>query len=431
MFKYVIIALFIGFADQSFASSVDLWDVYQQALKSDPTYAQDFANALVTMDNVAIEKAGLLPNISLTGSATETHAEQGNPINNGTNDEYSLALTQPIFNYGIWLTYQSSQLSAKSASATLAANLQDLMARTANAYIAEALSQKIAVLNQGYLESLQAEFKQTQLLYRAGLAKGADLSSAQASVANAQVEVISANANEVIAQSQLQAITGVPYNDIALLKTSPNQLKVTDNLQTFLNQAKLQNLNLLAARFAMLAAKSNIAVEHAGHYPQLDADLSYSGNQSNNNGLGNTNSNGGTAGLSLTLPIYQGGLVVAQTTQALHQYQSDLAQYVITYRQTIQQTQQGYTDLLSSLQKMYAGQIAVNANQENYKQMEISYQAGIRTMVDVLLAKQNLYQAKLSLLDAEYGVLTSYIELKQALGTLSVNDLLAINRLLG
>jgi len=52
---------------------------------------------------------------------------------------------------------------------------------------------------------------------------------------------------------------------------------------------------------------------------------------------------------------------------------------------------------------------------------------GTRTVVDVLDATRNLYNAKQQLSDSRYNYILSMLALKQAGGTLTEDDLLAIN----
>jgi outer membrane protein len=59
---------------------------------------------------------------------------------------------------------------------------------------------------------------------------------------------------------------------------------------------------------------------------------------------------------------------------------------------------------------------------------EAGFDVGTRTIVDVLNSNRNLFDARRNLADARYNFITSIINLKRAAGTLTEDDLRAINQ---
>ena len=59
---------------------------------------------------------------------------------------------------------------------------------------------------------------------------------------------------------------------------------------------------------------------------------------------------------------------------------------------------------------------------------QASYKAGTRTIVDVLLAQENLYDAKRNAAGDQYNYILDSLLLKQAAGTLKPDDLVQINQ---
>ena len=59
---------------------------------------------------------------------------------------------------------------------------------------------------------------------------------------------------------------------------------------------------------------------------------------------------------------------------------------------------------------------------------EAGFEVGTRTIVDVSISTQNLYNAKRNLADVRYRYVVSTLALKQAAGTLTADDLKAINQ---
>ena len=71
---------------------------------------------------------------------------------------------------------------------------------------------------------------------------------------------------------------------------------------------------------------------------------------------------------------------------------------------------------------------AVVSAQSALKATEAGFEVGTRTIVDVLVSTQNLYNAKRNLADVRYRYVLSTLRLKQAAGTLTSKDLVAINQ---
>ena len=60
-----------------------------------------------------------------------------------------------------------------------------------------------------------------------------------------------------------------------------------------------------------------------------------------------------------------------------------------------------------------------------------SYNEGLKTMVDVLLAQRNAFSAKQEYVNAQYDYLINVLKLKAAVGQLSEEDLVQMNTWMG
>jgi len=85
----------------------------------------------------------------------------------------------------------------------------------------------------------------------------------------------------------------------------------------------------------------------------------------------------------------------------------------------------------ASVSSINAYKQAVVSAQSSLDASEAGYAVGTRTIVDVLDATTTLYNAKQQLSNARYNYLINQLNIKQALGTLNEQDLLALNGALG
>ena len=65
-----------------------------------------------------------------------------------------------------------------------------------------------------------------------------------------------------------------------------------------------------------------------------------------------------------------------------------------------------------------------------YEASQVGLEVGTRTVLDVLVNQQNLFQARQNYSLAKYNYLQNRLLLEQAAGTLEVSDVQDINRLL-
>jgi outer membrane protein len=77
-----------------------------------------------------------------------------------------------------------------------------------------------------------------------------------------------------------------------------------------------------------------------------------------------------------------------------------------------------------------ARRLALVAAQSAYDASQVGLEVGTRTVIDVLINEQNLFNARQAYSQAKYSFLQSQLALKQAAGTLDVADVESVNRLL-
>src|SRR5471032_1447697 len=107
------------------AQAADLIQVYQQALANDATYASARASLTVGQERITQGRSLLLPNIAASGSNLRnsgdlnlydpTFGRLGKMDADYHTNVYQVQLTQPLFNWGSWQSYQQSKLQQAAA----------------------------------------------------------------------------------------------------------------------------------------------------------------------------------------------------------------------------------------------------------------------------------------------------------------------------
>ena len=139
---------------------------------------------------------------------------------------------------------------------------------------------------------------------------------------------------------------------------------------------------------------------------------------------------GSSIGVTLSVPIFTGGLVQSRVRQAI--YNRDFAedQYEVNRRQVEAATRNNFRSVIAGASEVEATKAAVVSAQSSVEATQAGYEVGTRTIVDVLISQQTLLQAQSNYSQARHAFVIDGLLLKQAAGVIEVKDLALINALL-
>ena len=436
-----IIVFFVGVAATVLivqqAAAADLWQVYQQALKSDPTYQAAIATQMNKAEAVPLNLALLLPQLNFDGKASASKSEhytntptQYSKYNASSRGyEYELKLTQTIFDITNWKNLAAARNSVRAANAAFNAASQSLMQRTTSAYFAVLQSQEKLRYTKANKNAVYQQYMQAFQGYKVGVKTITDVYQARAQYEGTVSQYISAKNDLANKFEDLRAITGVLYKKLTPLKDNlPLINPQPNNIDKWVDAAIKQNWELIAARYTALAAHDTITAKQGGHLPtaNLFAEYGKTYADSFSRGKGYTVTNP-AAGIEFKMPILAGGGVSAAVRQAIANYEYYSQQQEKTYRNTVNQTRQSYLGVLTGISTIKSNRRAVVANKSSLRGTQEEYKVGTQTMVDVLLALEKLYEAQKTYVNSRYDYINSLINLKLSAGTLSTDDLVKVN----
>ena len=424
----------------SLFASTDLLAAYQQAAKNNGTYQAAVATYKAAGYDIPIARAALLPSAVISA---DTSANKQSPVAPGTpssynSNGYSLTLTQPLLNIAAWYAYSEMEATYKQAAATFAAAEQNLIMTTASAYfgVLEAQDQlKYAQANQ---DSLSEQLRQVEAQYKVGLKAQTDVEATRASYESGVASTIAAQNSLNNAIQNLTAITGQDDGALTPLKQDFPLVKPDpQNAEMWVNYGLKSNVNLQFQQFQAEIAHAQIKVDFTNDFiPTINAVGSYS----NFNNPPTTSSNGAEIGstsngrvktttgeLALNYNFFNGFGNQATVKQDNYTYQAAQANVLQTERTTEANVRQAYLNVISDISQVQALQQAVISGQVSLKAIRSGYLVGVRTIVDVLTEQSNLYNSQQQYAQAIYQYITDSLNLKEQAGSLSPQDVAAIN----
>ncbi|GAP75324.1 outer membrane channel protein TolC [Pseudoalteromonas sp. CO325X] len=441
-----LIALSCSFSTYSHAE--DLMQVYEIALENDPVVLKAKANAQAQEHNTDRALSALLPQLGFSMGYRKSESDGFQTVgdlNNlvqveSENDTFSreISLSQSIFDLSAWRSLDIAEKQALQQKTVYDQAQQALIIRVAQGYFEVLAAIDTLEFVQAEKRAIERQLEQTKQRFAVGLTAFTDVHEAQAQFDNSVAREIVAKNDVETAREKLREITGKYHAKLEQLDTETfSTVKPTKANTDFVALAKENNLELQVAKASVDIAKQQIDLAQSGHYPTLQLNASYGDSLTDTelNSMGSTIVRDGTPredqtaiGVSFNLPIYSGGATLASTKQARALYVAASEDLEATLRAVTRSTITSYNQVVADIATYKALEQAVVSAESALQATEAGFEVGTRTIVDVLISTQNLYNAKRNLADVRYRYVVSTLALKQAAGTLTADDLKAINQ---
>ncbi len=417
------------------SSAADLMDIFTMSLKSDPQLLAQAASRLATNELDAQAQARFLPEVTFGANTGRVWQDTSSQVtSNGKFDYnshgYTLSITQPVYRKENFVLQHQADIAIESAEASYIIAEQDLILRVAESYFDLLARQDDLMFAKAEREAISKQLEQMNERFEVGIATITDVVESQAAYDLANAEVISAENELANSKERLREVSGTYQDDLAILKQeTPLVSPVPENIEEWTTVAIKQNPSLWVANSAVEDAGQNIELQKAGHHPTLDivGQKSYDSQRQISLG-GSVKSHQDSLSLQLNVPIYSGGSVVSQTRQATYQLDQAMQQQEQQRRTVMRQSREAYNGVMSGISRVKALRQAVVSGEKALESTEAGYEVGTRTTVDVLDSRRDLFAALRDYANARYQYILSTLRLKQAAGTITVNDLQEINQ---
>lgn len=424
--KKSLLALLVGFSVTSQVFADDLYQVYQQALQSDPATLQSQARKDAAFASIGRSRASLLPQIDFTLSASKNGGDSDTEGN-----QAGIRLTQSIYSAANWAGLDRAELIASQSEASYGAAKQDLILRTVSSYFNVLQAMDDLEFAQSEKRAIERQLEQTKQRFEVGLTAITDVHEAQAQYDTSVASEISAQNAVEINLEALREITGNYHRSVSVLDTDKFSASqpMPANVLDWLKIAEEKNLQLMTSKLGVDISKQSIDIASAGHYPTvgLTASLNSGGDQFSDFGTSNRY-NTSSIGVSVNVPIYSGGGTKAGVDVAKFNFVESSEERERTYRSVERSVRSNYYDVTAAISRIKAFEQAVVSAESALKATEAGFDVGTRTIVDVLNSTRNLFDARRNLSRVRYGYVTSILALKLAAGTLSEQDVIDINQ---
>lgn len=423
---------------QAAGQGQDVMAIYLKAQHDDPRYLAAEANYRAQAQRLPQARGALLPSLSASGEKTHVDSERitdsgsvSLPAGKAEFDSgsYTLSLSQPVFNAALFAALKQAKAEVRRAEAERAAAKQDLITRTAEVYLRVLAARDNLDFATAERTSIARQLEVAQGRLEVGLATITDVHDALARFELAQVQEIEATDQLADTHEAMREMTGEPVGQLARLRDTMPLLKPDPpDVEKWVSSALAQNLTLMARREDTAIAREQVSANRAQHFPTLDLVGSQSRNDADASLSGpGSRTDTTSVELRLTVPIFQGGTVSAQVTEAVERYNAAQHELEAELRATRRATRAAYLGVSSGTARVHALKQSVIASESALEAKIEGFEAGIETNLNVLDAQRDLFRTKRDHSVARHTYIFSLLRLKQAAGTLGVEDLVEVN----
>ncbi|MBS97644.1 MAG: transporter [Oceanospirillaceae bacterium] len=417
--KRILTASLLAALSPAIACAGPLASLYQLAMDNDPQLKAAQATYAADGEALAQARGQLLPQVSASANTTynDTASYQGN------SHGYTLTLSQPVFDANRWFQFKQGQTLNTRAQAEFSLAQQNLILRSTSAYLDVLGAQSTLELAQARERALQKRLDQVNAQFEVGLIAITDVLDAQASYDAANVQLIEARGALRNSLEALERLAGQEVNLIAQLQADYPIQSVSPAIpEPWLTRALEQNLEYRISQLSEAASRHSLQAVRGDRLPSIQIEA-----QSGQTNQGSQTSDSDRIALTLAVPLFTGGTLSANIREADQRHRAALFTAEDQRRNVIEQTRSLLRDLNTSVESVKARAQSIKSRQTALDATEEGFSVGTRNVVDVLDAENALYEARQAYADARYQHVATLFRFKQAVGSLSPDDLLALD----
>jgi len=425
--------------------AADLMQIVDLARTNDPRLRAAEDRLIAAQEGPVQAKSAFYPQINATydGNSTKNTSDftdqdgaQSSVSSTSGNRGLGGTISQSLYRRSTFTQLDAARAAIERAEADYDVAFDEFLVRSAEAYFGVLTAEDNLAFATAENSAVKRQLDQAEQRFEVGLTAITDVHEARARFDGSRARVIVAENTLNDAREALRELTN---SDIPMVSGLRDDLPLTppspDNAERWVETALKSSPTLASTQASADVAQANIETQRAGHYPSVDAQLNF--NDSTRTGDRNPtaffNSDGSrstTIGISLTVPLFSGFAVSSRVREAIANRDAALETLEQQRRAIIRQVRNAYRGVIATMSEVGARKQALVSATSALEATQAGFDVGTRTIVDVLLSQQVLFQAQSDLSAARYSYILNGLRLKRAAGQIAIQDLQATNALL-
>ncbi len=317
----------------------------------------------------------------------------------------------------------ASQLRYRGAQAQWHEARVSVAAETANTYFDYRTCEELYAVAKDDANSLAQTSKLTDEATRAGFRAPATAALARASAATASGRLTQQRAQCDVLVKSIVALTAIEEPQLrqmlsssGLSATSVNLDSAAFGVSTMPAKVIEQRPDVFAAETEVAAASASVGVTQAQRYPRLTLTGSIGANYIRTAGQSSNFNTWSIGPLSLTVPLFDGGVIAANEDAAIAQYEEAVAQYKASVRRAVSEVEQSFVNLTATQSRLRDAQISEAGYRESFTGTQALYDAGLASLLELEETRRTRLAATNTLVSLQRERISAWISLYRAAG---------------
>jgi outer membrane protein/protease secretion system outer membrane protein len=400
---------------------------WRAAFVNDPALRAARAAAAAGEERLPQAQAQLRPSVQFSASVfrnandrlTEDFFGQSQTVHDRYNSHNgTLTLRQPLFRQQLQAGLRQAEHLVDDARSRLELETQNLAVRVTGAFLEAMLARDQLALVELTGRALGTQQASARSSFERGFATRTDVDEVQARLDLNRAQVLEARQQVELARRQLEVLVQRPIAGLARLDPDRLNLKEPDpaTVQGWVDAALERSPEIRGIQAQREAALEEIAKARAGHLPTVDAIAQWQRSRSEMVTSPRSGYTNASVGLQLNVPLYAGGLVQSQTRQTQAEYERLGEALEATKLDLGVRVHREFRGVTEGRARVAALTVAQRSAEVALDSAAKSFRAGVRTVVDILNAEQQLMQVRRDLAQARYVTLMSHVRLHALAG---------------
>jgi len=408
------------------AAAQTLTEALAYAYQNNPQLLAQRALLRATDEEVPQALAGWRPTVTFAGEAGYNRSGVATPgVTGGSTPtvfgsfvsrSVDLQVSQPVYRGG-----RTEAATREAINRVQAARAETLAVETrvfqaaVTAYLDVVRDQTLLEVARHNEQVLRRQLQATQDRFRVGEVTRTDVAQAESALAQATAQRITAEGNLESSRALYTRAVGHPPGRLIMPGQRP---ALPATREEALALAAANNFTVISATFVEAAARDNVDFVRGQLLPQISivGDL----NRSIGSSAFRQSSRIDTASVTarLTMPLYEAGSIYSETRQAQQTVGQRRSQVDDARRFAVQTAAQNWETLHAARASIASFGAAVRAAQIALEGTQQEALVGSRTVLDVLIAEQQLFTTQSQLVTAQHDAALAEYNLTAAIGRL-------------
>jgi len=421
---------------QPVLQNATLPQLIEYALENKPAVQQALIDEEISERDIKSALSGWLPQINANATFNHNLKQQVSPLTIGDETSFitmgtknssgiTLQADQQILNAGLIQASKSAKYYREQYDLNTENESINTIVEVSKAYYDILTSQEQLEIISENINRLQKQFQDAKAQYEVGLVDKTDFQRAQISLSNSKADLKRTSEILKYKYAFLKALVGYRAEQDLSLSFNGQEMEMNVLLDTteMLNYQNRVEYRQLQTQKQLQQINTNY--NKLQYLPTLSGFYNYSWAYNNDDfsDLYDQSYPGSIVGLRLSIPIFTGTRRNQEIKRSqLLEERLDL-DLVNTENQINSQYELAMASYKANLNDWRTAKENVEISEEVYNTIKLQYDEGVKAYLDLMTSESDLRTAQLNYLNTLYSLLSAKLDVKQALGTISLSTI--------